>query len=138
MKKQLLLLLCTVTMGLMSCKKETIIDSGLPNQTIETAINPSLWESVDGGERLTVTLPFPEIDAETFRNDGVLVYMYPNNDVDEYKPLPYVYNANSYTCTVRRGSITFDIQSSDNQDLIPVAPTIPIGVRIVLVTSTLD
>lgn len=138
MKKLILLLLCTATLGLVSCKKDTIVDPGLPNQTIETIINAGQWTSLDGGQRLTTTLNFPEIDAETFRNDGILVYMYPNNGVNEYKQLPYVYNSNSYTYTARQGSITFDIQSSDNQDRIPSRPTAPIGVRVVIVTSNLD
>ncbi|TDQ08722.1 hypothetical protein [Pedobacter metabolipauper] len=138
MKKLLLLLLCTTTLGLVSCKKETLIDTGLPNQTIETVINQSQWTSVENGTRLTVTVNFPEIDAATFRNDGLLVYFYPNNSVDEYKQLPYVFDAQTYSYTARPGSITFDIQTTGDAVLNPVRPTAPIGLRVVIVTSSLN
>ncbi|WEK18517.1 MAG: hypothetical protein P0Y49_17140 [Candidatus Pedobacter colombiensis] len=138
MRKLILLLLCTATLGLASCKKDTIIDAGLPNQTIETVINASQWVSVDNGTRLTTTLNFPEIDYQTFKNDGISVYFYPNNSVNEYKQLPYVYDAVSYTYTARQGSITFDIQTSGDINLRPSRPTAPIGVRVVIVTSHLN
>jgi len=138
MKKLLLLILCTTTLGLVSCKKETIIDSGLPNQTLETVINPNQWQSIENGTRLTATLNFPEIDATTFRNDGIITYIYPDNGLDEYKPLPFTFDAQAYSCTVRPGSITFDIQTSNDETLVPIRPAVPVGVRVVIVTSTLD
>jgi len=138
MKKLLLLILCTTTLGLVSCKKETIIDNGLPSQTIETTINPNQWTSIENGTRLTVTVDFPEINAETFRNDGIVTYIYPDNNIDEYKPLPFTFDAQAYSCTVRPGSITFDIQTSGDEIVTPKRPTVPVGVRVVILTSTLD
>lgn len=137
MKRIILLLICTATLGLASCKKDTIIDQGLPNQTIETVINAVDWKTADQGTRLTATLNFPEIDKETFRNDGLLVYFYPDNSVNEYKQLPYTFNAQAYTYTARPGSITFDIQTTGDNVLNPVKPTAPIGLRVVIVTSSL-
>ena len=138
MKNLILLILCTATLGLVSCKKETIIDSGLPNQTLETVISPNQWQSIENGTRLSATINFPEIDSETFKNDGIITYIYPDNGVNEYKPLPFTFDAQAYSCTVRQGSITFDIQTSDEQVLTPKRPSGPVGIRVVIVTSTLD
>lgn len=138
MKKILLLLLCTVTLGLVSCEKETLIDSALPNQTIETEIRTNAWSLVDNGTRYTTTVNFPEIDDDTFRNDGILVYIYPDNGINAYKQLPYVYNAQTYSYTARRGSITIDIQTTGDQILAPVRPEATVGLRVVLVTSNLN
>jgi hypothetical protein len=138
MKKLILLLLCTATLGLASCKKETLIDPGIPNQTIETTIQANQWVTSTNLETISATLNFPEIDNETFKHDGVQVYIYPDNGINEYTPLPYIVNAVRYSCTVRPGSITFTIQSTDNQDRVPNKPTFPIGVRVVIVTSNLD
>nr|WP_199076741.1 hypothetical protein [Pedobacter sp. ASV19] len=139
MKIKILLILCIATLGLASCKKETIVDSGLPNQTIETVIKPAQWSSTDNGTRLTTTISFPEIDAATFKNDGVLVYIYPDNSVGEYVQVPFVYNSQSYTATVRQGSITVNIQTADSSNnFIPTKPTTTLGLRVVLVTSSLN
>lgn len=138
MKKIILLLICITTLGLVSCKKEIVAPQGLPNQTIETVINPNQWVSSENNTRLSTTINFPEIDAETFRNDGISVYIYPDNSVNEYRQLPFVFDAQAYSYTVRPGSITIDIQTSGDNVLVPVKPTAPIGLRVVIVTSTLN
>ena len=138
MKQTLLLLFCFATLSLASCKKETLIDPGLPNQTLETSIDPNQWSSIESGTRLTTTINFPEIDDATFKNDAILVYIYPDNAVSEYKQLPYVFDAQAYSYTARRGSITIDIQTSNDASLIPVRPTKNVGVRVVIVTSNLN
>eukprot|EP01012_Entosiphon_sulcatum_P007767 TRINITY_DN14052_c0_g1_i1.p1 TRINITY_DN14052_c0_g1~~TRINITY_DN14052_c0_g1_i1.p1 ORF type:complete len:139 (+),score=13.50 TRINITY_DN14052_c0_g1_i1:118-534(+) len=137
MKKFTILMLCIATLGLASCKKEVLVpDAGLPNQTIETVINANQWTYSENNTRLSATINFPEIDDATFRNDGILVYIYPNNSVAEYKQLPMVFDAQAYSYIVRRGSITIDIQTSGDNVLTPVKPTAPIGLRVVIVTSS--
>lgn len=137
MKKILLLLLCTATLGLASCKKDTIIDKGLPNQTIEDFINPEDWVTSENGTRISATLKFPEITPETFKHDGIMVYLYLPGSTTEYRQLPYVFDAQSYTYIARQGQITFEIQTSDEQVLIPIKPTVPRKLRVVIVTSQL-
>ena len=136
MKKLLLLILCTTTLGLVSCKKDTIIDSGLPNLTIEDYINPEDWVESENGTRLSATLNFPEITRETFIHDGIVAYLYLPGSETEYRALPYVFDAQSYTYIVRQGQITFEIQTSDEQILVPIKPTISRKLRVVIVTSS--
>lgn len=138
MKKLILLLLCTATLGLASCKKETLIDPSLPNETFEKVIKASDWRYIENDTRLTYTVPMPEIDETTFKHDAVLVYIYPDNELNEYKPLPFTFDGQAYSCTVRPGSITVDIQTSGDNILKPVKPTIPVGLRVVIVTSNLN
>ncbi|MEJ5964079.1 hypothetical protein [Pedobacter immunditicola] len=137
MKKGFLLLLCIATLGLASCKKETIIDSGLPNETIETVINPSDWQSIEGGTRLTTTINMPELNEEAFANDGVMVYIYPDNSVNEYRQLPMTFDGQAYSYSARPGFITIDIQTSSANGT-PARPAVPTGLRVVIVTSTLN
>ena len=137
MKQGFLLLLCIATLGLASCKKETIIDSGLPNVTIETVINPNDWQSVEGATRLTTTINMPELTDVSFTNDGVMVYIYPDNSVNEYRQLPMTFDGLAYSYAARPGSITIDIQTSTASGT-PRRPTAPTGLRVVIVTSTLN
>lgn len=130
-------MLCIATLGLASCKKEVLVpDPGLPNQTIETVINANQWTYSENNTRLSTTINFPEIDDATFKNDGILVYIYPDNSVAEYKQLPMVFDAQAYSYIARRGSITIDIQTSGDNVLTPTKPTVPIGLRVVIVTSS--
>jgi hypothetical protein len=109
MKQSFLLILCIATLGLASCKKETIVDSGLPNETIELVVNANQWQSFNNGTLLSTTISLPEIDAATFTNDGLMVYIYPDNGINEYRQLPFVYNGQAYSYTARQGEITLDI-----------------------------
>jgi hypothetical protein len=136
MKQSFLLLLCIATLGLASCKKETIVDAGLPNETIEMVINPSQWQLIEGGTRLTTTVSMPELNEETFRNDGIMVYIYPDNGVNEYRQLPFVFDGQAYSYSAREGEITIDIQTSTSNGT-PSRPAVPVGLRVVIVTSTL-
>lgn len=136
MKKLTLLFICVATLGLASCKKQVYVPNAvLPNQTIETVISPSQWVYSENNKRLSTTVNFPEIDDATFNNDAILVYIYPDNSVPEYKQLPLVFDAQAYSYIVRRGSITIDIQTSGDSVLTPFKPIIPIGLRVVIVTS---
>jgi hypothetical protein len=137
MKQTFLLLLCIATLGLASCKKETIIDSGLPNETIETVIGTNDWVSSEGGTRLSTRIDMPEINQETFTNDGLMVYIYPDNEINEYRQLPFVFDGQAYSYTAEPGFINIDIQTSTANGT-PVRPSIPTGLRVVIVTSTLN
>ncbi len=136
MKQSFILLLCVAILGLASCKKETIVDTGLPNETIETVINANQWQSIEGGTRLTTIINMPELDEATFRNDGLIVYLYPDNKINEYRQLPFVFDGQAYSYSAREGQITIDIQTSTANGT-PVRPIIPVGLRVVIVTSTL-
>ena len=136
MKKILLLLLCTATLGLASCKKEVIVDPGLPNETIEVVIRPSAWSASPDRTTLTATVPFPELDDVTFRNDGLIVSLYPNNNIAEYRAMPFVYNGETYSHTVAQGSIFIDLQTTGDNNLIPSIPTRDMRLRVTFVTST--
>ncbi|MNI98328.1 hypothetical protein D3C73_1571560 [compost metagenome] len=78
----------------------------------------------------------PELDDATFTNDGVMVYIYPDNSVNEYRQLPMTFDGLAYSYSARPGFITIDIQTSTANGT-PKRPTVPTGLRVVLVTSTL-
>jgi len=137
MKQTFLLLLCIATLGLASCKKETIIDSGLPNETIETVINPNDWVSSDGGRLLRARINMPELNEETFTNDGVNVYIYPDNEFNEYRQIPGNINGQHYNYLAEPGFLNIEITSTITNGT-PVRPTVPAGLRVVIVTSTLN
>lgn len=137
MRKILLLLLCTAAVGLSSCKKEVIVDPGLPNETIETTIAPTAWTSINNGETLTTTIPFPELDDATFKNDALIVALYLDNNVPEYRGMPFTYAGITYSFIARRGFITVQIETSGDDNVIPPKPVAPIGLRVTFVTSTL-
>lgn len=86
MKKTILLLLCTVTLGLVSCKKDTIINETTPNRTIVFDVNPNEWV-LDGGTYY-LDLDIIEIDDINFYDEGILVYMATPNFTNYYQ-LPY-------------------------------------------------
>lgn len=134
MKRSLLLLLCIATLGLASCKKETIIQE-TPNRTFEYTIQPSQWTSNSNGLNFTAELDIPEIDQITLDDEGVLVYMDHPTIAGSQIALPFVYDTNSYTFEIFNGGIAIDIQSSDKQATAPVRPTKPVKVKILVLPS---
>jgi len=74
MKKLSLLLLCIATLGLASCKKDTIINQTTPNRTIIFDRSPSSWIANTGGG-FYVDLIADEIDLINLKDEGVLVYI---------------------------------------------------------------
>lgn len=134
MKKFILLLICTATLGLVSCKKETIVQE-TPNQTIIYDIAPNAWVSSDGGKTLTNTFSqLPEIDTYGLQNEGVLVYISYNNE-SSYIQLPFVYNLDSYSYEVSNGKLIMTIQSSDATASIPTKPTGSVRVKVIIIPS---
>ncbi|MGE6220871.1 hypothetical protein ACQKCH_13670 [Nubsella zeaxanthinifaciens] len=133
MKKLTLLLLCVATLGLVSCKKDTIVNSAPNNLTIIKYIEPSAWSLVDN-YTYSVTLQDSRIDKRTFEDDGILVYVSRGN-TNFYEQIPFVYDTQAYSYTVSQGSISIDIQSSDFQTAAPVKPNSTTRVKIVLLES---
>jgi len=137
MKKYLLLILCSLTLGLSSCTKEVIApDTGLPNQTILKYVQPNQWIATANEQELSVDIPVGEIDRDTFENDDISL-MISRGDNDIYEKIPFVINAQSYSYEVRPGFVTLYIQTSGDSILRPVRPSTVTRIKIVLITSSL-
>jgi hypothetical protein len=137
MKKYLLLLLCTVAIGLSSCEKTVYVpDDTLPNITILKYVTPNQWIPDADQQTLVVDIPVGEIDVDTFENDDISL-MISRNDDDTYEKIPFVYNGLTYSYEVRPGFVTLYIQTSDAQVLYPSLPNTTTRVKIVLIRSSL-
>ena len=135
MKKLLLLILCTTTLGLVSCKKDTIIQD-IPNRTYTFNIQPNQW--VLSGDGRSYTYEWNSngaINGETLKYDGVLVYLSHPINSDSDIQLPYVYDVDAYSYELFNGGIAIDIQSSDFQDRVPIKPTGVIRAKVVVIRS---
>lgn len=136
MKKLLLLILCTTTLGLVSCKKDTIIQQP-SSRTYNFDIQPHQW--VLSGDGLSYTYIWNKssaIDKITVEDEGVLVYLSHPINSDSYIQLPYVYDIDAYSYELFNGGIAIDIQSSDFQEAAPVRPTRVIRAKVVVIPST--
>jgi len=135
MKKSILLLLCIATLGLASCKKDTIVQNNSANNlTIVKYIEPNQWVLSADGLTYSATISDNRIDSRTFEDDGILAYI-SRGDTNIYEQLPFVYNVDAFSYSVKQGSLTIDVQSSDNQDVTPIKPTTRTRVKIVLIES---
>jgi len=134
MKKLALLLLCVATLGLASCKKDTIVNQTTPNITIVKNITPSQWLPSSDGLTLSAEIRDNLIDKFHVDNEGTLVYISYNNG-QSYIQLPFVYNIDAYSYEVYDGGLSIDIQSSDFQDRAPVRPSSNVRIKIVLIAS---
>ena len=134
MKKLTLLLLCITTLGLVSCKKDTIVNNAANNLTIIKYIEPSAWQLSTDGFTYSATIVDNRIDDRTYEDDGILVYVARGNG-NFYEQMPFVYDAQSYSYSVTPGSISIDIQSSDFQAATPIKPNSTTRVKIVLLES---
>jgi len=134
MKKITLLLICIATLGLASCKKDTIVQNGANNLTIVKYIEPNQWQLSSDGFTYTAVVNDSRIDSRTFEDDGILVYI-SRGDNNTYEQLPFVYDVQSYSYSVSQGSISIDLQSSDFQAAVPTRPTSRTRVKIVLIES---
>jgi hypothetical protein len=134
MKKFIFLLLCTATLGLVSCKKDTIIQE-TPNRTYNFTIQPNQWVLSADGLSYTYEWRHTAIDEITVDDEGVLVYISHPLTASSYIQLPYVYNVDAYSYELFVGGIAIDIQSSDNQDDQPIRPTQPVLAKVVVIPS---
>lgn len=134
MKKLILLLLCTATLGLVSCKKDTIIQEN-PNRTYNFTIQPNQWKLSQDGFTYTAEILTSAIKPITVDDDGVLLYITHPLNSSSYIQVPYTFDAQSYSYELFDGGFTVDIQSTDLQDTRPYKPTAPILVKLVVIES---
>lgn len=134
MKKLLFILLCTTTLGLVSCKKDTIVQE-TPNRTIIINIQPNQWLPSSNGRTFTAEINIPEIDALNVDIEGILVYLDHPVNQSSYIQLPYVYEGASYSYEHFNGGIAIDIQRSTFATENPTKPTVPIRLKVVLIPS---
>ena len=134
MKKLLLLLLCTTTLGLVSCKKDTILQE-TPNRTIIFNIQPNEWKRSTDGGTLTASIGIEEIDELNVDIEGILVYLDHPKAESSYIALPYVFEGAAYSFEHFNGGIRIDIQRAEYSTQNPSAPTIPVRLKVVLIPS---
>jgi hypothetical protein len=134
MKKLLLLLLCTTTLGLVSCKKDNIIQE-TPNRTIILDIQPNQWVRDADGGTITASLGIDEIDEPNVDIEGILVYIDHPVDVNSYIQLPYTFAGSVFSYEHFVGGIRIDIQRSEYATVNPQMPTEKIRVKVVLIPS---
>lgn len=141
MKKLTILMLCIATLGLASCKKETLVQNPT-NKTIIVDVLPSDWQLSADRNTYTVQLDkitdLKEIDNFHIDNEGTIVAIsYPNSsgNFTSYSALPFVYNLQSYSYTVYSGGILIEVQNSDTQTVDPIKPNTKIRIKITLVAA---
>lgn len=134
MKRTFILLMLTTMLGLVSCKKETIVQD-TPNRTYNFTIRPSDWVLNSGGFNYTFTQKLAAIDAVTLDDEGVLVYINHPSVAGNFIQLPFVYDTKAYSYALFNGGISLDIQSADAQATAPIRPTQNILVKVVIVPS---
>ncbi|MNI42488.1 hypothetical protein D3C87_554980 [compost metagenome] len=137
MKKLTILMLCIATLGLASCKKDTIVQN-TPNITIYKTIQPSAWVATsDAANGSYLYVDISDNRIEQYEDDGIILSFARFND-DGYDALPFTYGTDSYSYSSFPGRIRVYLQNSANRNLAPVRPTASIGARIVLVASSSD
>lgn len=136
MKKFTILMLCIATLGLASCKKDTIVQPGNAILTVVKDISTNAWVLSNDGKTFTADISVPEIDQYHIDNEGTLVYISYNSGAS-YIALPFVYNVDAYSFEVYKGGVSIDVQSSDYQATTPIKPTSTVRVKIVLVGNDL-
>lgn len=138
MKSKLLLLLCIATLGLASCKKDTIIQE-TQNKTVVFDIQPTQWVlSTDGKTYSYQYTNLPELDDYSLSNEGtVMSIAYPSTGgaFTTYIPMPFVYNVSAYSYEAYRSGVNVLIQSSDAQSTIPVRPTTTVRIKFTILSS---
>lgn len=134
MKRILLLLIATATLGLASCKKDTIIEE-TSNRTIILTIQPNEWKPTTDNSTYTANISIPEIDKMNVDIEGILVYADHPENKGNYIQLPYTYAGTSYSYEQFIGGLSFDIQRANFTTENPKKPTVPIRFKVVLIPS---
>ena len=134
MKNLTLLIFCIASLGLASCKKDTIINQTTPNRTVVVNVASTAWTlSTDGLTYYTI-LNIAEIDQFSLDNEAVLVYISYDNG-GTYLQMPFVYNVEAYSTVISKGKVEIDIESSDFQNASPKKPTANVRVKVVLIAA---
>jgi hypothetical protein len=135
MRKLILLLLCTATLGLASCKKDNIIQQNIIPRTILTDLAPSSWKTTNGGKSYFTTVNVPENDANFNQSGGVIVSLSFDSQRKVFDALPNVVDGFSYNFTSEPGYVVIYVEDVNRQVINP--PNGPIRAKIVLVDSEL-
>ncbi|MNQ71634.1 hypothetical protein D3C85_863120 [compost metagenome] len=133
MKRILLLLMCTVTLGLASCKKDTIVQETIPGRTYYVEIESSDWVRNPNGS-YSYTWNNNAIDKIAFDSDAIIVYFSHPVDGNTDIALPYTFNDEIASYQVSIGKIKFDMQSKSNISTTP-RPPVKIFVKVVVIPS---
>jgi len=134
MKNLTLILLCIASLGLASCKKDTIINQTTANRTVVVNVATNAWTLSGDGFTYSAVLNIPEIDQYSLDNEAVLVYISYDNGAT-YLQLPFVYNVEAYSTVLSKGKVQIDIESSDFQNATPKKPTSTVRVKVVLIAA---
>ncbi|MGM9475158.1 hypothetical protein ACS5PU_01960 [Pedobacter sp. GSP4] len=134
MKKLTILMLCIATLGLASCKKDTIVEN-TPNITIYKTIQPNSWISTSDSNGSYLYVDIADSRIEQYEDDGIILSFARFND-DGYDALPFTYGVDSYSYSSFPGRIRVYLQNRDNRNSAPLRPSASIGARIVLVASS--
>lgn len=134
MRKLILLLLCTATLGLASCKKDTIVQENVIPRTILYDIPANAWITSDGGRSYSTEVNVPENDNAFNNSGGVIVSMAFDANRKVFDALPNVFNGASYQFSSEPNYVVIYVDGVNGQ-VIP-APGAS-RVKIVLVDSEL-
>ncbi len=135
MKKLVLLLLCVTTLGLVSCKKDTIVNENTPNYTFYTSIPTSRWVATTDSEGSYYYADITNQEIERYEDDGTIVSFQRFND-NGYDALPFTLGMVRYSYTSYPGRIRVYLQDQYNQNILPARPTSEISARVVIVASS--
>ncbi|WP_344852911.1 hypothetical protein [Pedobacter jeongneungensis] len=119
MKKLTILMLCIATLGLASCKKETLVQQTAPNRTVVFDVTPNKWVLENG--KYYLDLNIPEIDDINFYDEGILIYSATPN-YNNYYQLPY-------------GDMDYEAHIGGVSISRTTLPTTPVRIKVVLVAA---
>ena len=111
MKKLILLLLCTATLGLVSCKKDNYVPQIYP-RTILYDIPTSAWKTTDDGYTYSPTINVPENDENFNQSGGVIASLSFDPQRKVYDALPNVVQGISYNFTSEPGYVVILIEDA--------------------------
>jgi len=134
MKKSILLILCALTLGLSSCKKE-IITPESSNRTILVDILAADWQTTDGGYTYFRDISVPQ-NTKNFNDIGQIIVAMSFENVTVYEGLPQVYQGLSYRFTSDPGFVTIILSDPDGA-IVSHAPTFDATAKITLVDAQL-
>jgi hypothetical protein len=116
MKKYLLLLLCTVTIGLSSCKKEVIVPES-SNRTILLDIKSDEWQVSANRLGFYKDISVPE-NTPYFNNNGHVVVSMAFDNPDVFEGLPQVYQGITYRYSSEPNIVTIYIGNANGTALV--------------------
>lgn len=133
MRKYLLLFLCTLTIGLSSCKKETLITEP-SNRTILIDIRPSDWVLSGNGLGYYKDVVVPE-NNNSFNKSGHVVASMSFDDPVVFEGLPQVYQGVTYRYSAEPGFVTLYVGNANGT--AAGRPTSTVTAKITLIDGQL-